>query len=396
VWLVFKVFTFKLDTLNSSSLSLRQLIELIASLSKPPQTLHVIRSHVIQVSTRTKHLSSVLTMPGLSPLFFPTLLYRQLIVTPQIPDRTSFDDQVVIITGSNVGLGLEAARNITALNASKVILAVRSVDKGEAAKKSIEEATGRTGVVEVWELDLQRYDSVKAFAKRAQKLPRLDIVLENAAIATDKWTIAEGNESTITTNVISTFLLALLLLPKMRETSTKFNTRPILTVVSSDAHIFTSLEEQKENKIFEALRNEEGARTALGERYNVSKLLEILVCQYWTSESGPMGSDYPITLNMINPGFCRSELTRDVQGILVYVLALFKFLLARSTEVGSRTLVHAAVAGEETHGKYLSECQVIDASSVTKGEQGFLLSKRVWDELSDILEDIEPGITKNF
>lgn len=35
-----------------------------------------------------------------------------------------------------------------------------------------------------------------------------------------------------------------------------------------------------------------------------------------------------------------------------------KFFLARSTEQGSRTLVSAATAGEETHGAYLSDCRV--------------------------------------
>jgi retinol dehydrogenase-12 len=335
-------------------------------------------------------------MPGPSLSFFPTLLYRQLWVTPYIPAGTSFKDQTVIITGSNVGLGLEAARHVTALNASKVILAVRSTEKGEVAKKSIEVTTGKEHVVEVWTLDLQSYESVKAFAKRAQKLSRLDVLIENAGIAHDQWRIAEGNESIITTNVISTFLLALLLLPKMRETNASFNTKPTLTIVSSDAHIFTSLEEQKQENIFEALRTEEGARMAFGERYNVSKLLEILICQYWASETGPMGPNYPVTLNVLNPGFCHSDLTREVQGVIAYALAVFKFLLARSTEVGSKTLVHAAVAGEETHGKYLSECQIIEASPITKGEKGTLLRKRVWDELSEVLEEIEPGITKNF
>lgn len=38
-------------------------------------------------------------------------------------------------------------------------------------------------------------------------------------------------------------------------------------------------------------------------------------------------------------------------------LTVMKALLARTTEGGSRTLVHAAVVGMESHGKYLSECQ---------------------------------------
>ena len=35
-----------------------------------------------------------------------------------------------------------------------------------------------------------------------------------------------------------------------------------------------------------------------------------------------------------------------------------KFLLARTTEAGSRTLVAAAAAGPETHGKYMADCHV--------------------------------------
>jgi hypothetical protein len=32
--------------------------------------------------------------------------------------------------------------------------------------------------------------------------------------------------------------------------------------------------------------------------------------------------------------------------------------IGRTTEMGSRTLLHGALAGKETHGKYLSECEI--------------------------------------
>jgi retinol dehydrogenase 12 len=141
----------------------------------------------------------------------------------------------VIVTGANVGLGLEAARHFTRLNATKVILACRSVEKGEAAKTDIESTTERYGVVEVWQLDLASYGSVKDFASRAETLDRLDVVINNASVAIASWTEAEGHEITITVNVISTFLLSMLLLPKLRETGSRFNTLPHLVVVASDA-----------------------------------------------------------------------------------------------------------------------------------------------------------------
>lgn len=64
-------------------------------------------------------------------------------------------------TGANIGLGKEAARHFVQLNAAKVIIACRSVEKGENAKQDIESTTGRKGVVDVWQLDLQSYDSVR-------------------------------------------------------------------------------------------------------------------------------------------------------------------------------------------------------------------------------------------
>lgn len=63
-------------------------------------------------------------------------------------------------------------------------------------------------------------------------------------------------------------------------------------------------------------------------------------------------------INLLNPGLCYSDLTRDLSlGYKVYV-AILRFLLARSAEAGSRTLLHASVQGEGSHGKYLSECEI--------------------------------------
>jgi NAD(P)-dependent dehydrogenase (short-subunit alcohol dehydrogenase family) len=133
-------------------------------------------------------------------------------------------------------LGLEVARHFVRLKAAKVILACRSTEKGEVAKADIERTTDRSNVVEVWQVDLTSFDSVKTFCARAQTLNRLDVVIENAGIGTGKFELFEGYESTITVNVISTFLMALLLLPKLRESATKLGITPHLTIVSSDAH----------------------------------------------------------------------------------------------------------------------------------------------------------------
>ena len=194
-------------------------------------------------------------------MFLIDFIYSQLFITLPYP-TSDFSGKTIIVTGSNVGLGLEAARHFTRLNADKVILGVRNLEKGEAAKKSIEETTNRLGIVEVWQLDLASYESTKQFVKRAEGLRRLDAVVENAGIATRRYQVAEDNESTITTNVISTYLLALMILPKLRETATKFNTTPHLTIVSSEVHSFTSFPEKNSPNIFKTLSDKETANMA--------------------------------------------------------------------------------------------------------------------------------------
>jgi retinol dehydrogenase-12 len=171
-----------------------------------------------------------------------------------------FSGQTIIVTGSNTGMGLEAARHFVRLDAAKVILAVRTASKGEEAKASIEATTKREGVVEVWKLDLAEYASVKAFAERAQALERLDVVIANAGIYTFDFKMLEDNESTITVNVVSTFLLSLLLIPKLRETAVTFKKTPVLSLTGSFVHFDTPFPERNNENIFQELTRKETAR----------------------------------------------------------------------------------------------------------------------------------------
>lgn len=323
-------------------------------------------------------------------VFVVDLLKSQYTVSIPVPDG-SFEGQTVIITGSNTGLGLEAARHAVRLNAAKVIIACRTVSKGEEAKKSIEDSTKRAGVIEVWKLDLSSYTSVKEFASRANALPRLDVLLENAGISTRKFEVSEDNESTITTNVVSTFLLALLLLPKLKETAAKYDTTPRLTIVTSELHATTDLPERnnKAGSIFNTLNDPKKAN--MSTRYPVSKLLEILILRQISSTHCPQG--YPVILNLVAPGFCRSSLVKEMN---VLIQAMYFALHARTTEVGSRCLVLAAQAGKESHGKYLRDNKVQEVAAWVVSEEGRKTQGRIWEELSEKLEIISPGILKNF
>lgn len=128
----------------------------------------------------------------------------------------------------------------------------------------------------------------------------------------------------------------------------------------------------------------------MGDRYFVSKLLEVLVCRR-IARNNPV-AQLKVTVNFLNPGFCWSGLAHEFMNPAVKLLMI---LLARSTEIGSRTLVHASVtAGDETHGKYLSDCKITSCSSLVEGKEGWTLEERVWQELAEKLEQIQPGVIR--
>ncbi|KUJ06664.1 short-chain dehydrogenase/reductase-like protein [Mollisia scopiformis] len=321
--------------------------------------------------------------------FVGSFLVSQFTKLPY-PDA-DFKGQTIIVTGANVGLGLEAARHFVRLGASKVILGCRNKEKGDGAKRIIEVTTGRMNVVGVWQVDLSSYESVRQFCERASKLERLDAVVENAGVATPTYEECENMESTITVNVISTFLMALLLLPKLRADAVKYNITPHLTIVASDAHEQASFREQSAPRIFSALRSPKYQ----SDKYNVSKLLEILTIRELAPAMSSSGKP-KIILNTLTPGFCHSELMRHASFPLNLLGWIGKILIGRTTEMGSRTLVAAACAGDETHGTYMTDCKVRDPSKWVQSEKGKDAQQRVYKELLGILEEIEPGVTKNI
>ena len=264
--------------------------------------------HPTNTTSSTSSSTSTSASTSITLATVGAFFYSQLFVTPPKP-TTDLTGKTVLVTGSNVGLGKEAARHYTRLNASTVILCVRSLEKGEAARLDIESSTGRTNVVKVMHLDMSSYASVLDFARQAsESLSRLDIAILNAGVLRKTWEIYEQDESTITVNVVSTFLLAFALLPKMRDTATKFNTRPTLTIVSSEVHHWTKFKERlaPEGHLFERLNQKEvaGKKVSMQDRYMVSKLLEVLFVRAFCERNS--AERVPVTVNLINPGLCQS------------------------------------------------------------------------------------------
>ncbi len=113
-----------------------------------------------------------------------------------------------VVTGASAGLGLETAR-ILAHRGARVVLAVRNVEKGEAAAATIR------GGVEVRRLDVSDLGSVRAFAANIE---RLDVLVNNAGVMSVPFgTSADGVEMQFATNHLGHFALSNLLLPKLSD-----------------------------------------------------------------------------------------------------------------------------------------------------------------------------------
>ncbi|KAJ5167627.1 Short chain dehydrogenase atnD [Penicillium canariense] len=316
-------------------------------------------------------------------------VYSQLFVRPTYPTR-SFDGQTVLVTGANVGLGMEAARHLVRLGAARVIMGVRNVPAGQAAKEQIETSTGRPGVCEVWEVDLASYSSTLAFGDRIAQLPRLDGAVLNAAVATRTFQLAEGHERTITVNVINTLLLGLLILPRLKATGQEFPMiRPRLSFVVSGVHAWAEFTEWKDTDTPMQLVSDP-SQARMQERYPLSKLLQVLLVQELAGRV--RGSDVIIT--MVDPGLCHSSLAREA-GWQLYVM---KLVLARSTEVGARTLIAGIATGLEGHGAYMTGGSVDNTSlsPFVRSDEGDLARGKLWKELLEILEPIRSGIMQNI
>lgn len=233
--------------------------------------------------------------------FLAAFIYRQFLSQPPVP-TASFKGKTAIVTGASSGLGLEACRWMVRLGASQVILACRNVEKAEAAVKNIQATTSCSyDTLQVWHLDMSSYTSVKAFSDRVKvELPRVDALIANAGLGTQKFRLTEDNEETITTNVVSMSLLGFLLHPKLRETAMKFETETHFTVTASELYEVAKFKEREAptGQLFETLNDK--SKAVMSDRYNVSKLLAIFVVKQIAVLSPTSSSG--IIVNCVAPG----------------------------------------------------------------------------------------------
>lgn len=206
---------------------------------------------------------------------------------------------------------------------------------------------------------------------------------------------AEGLEMHLAVNVVSTFLSAIAVLPKLRQTSNEHGVQTTLTLCGSSYHLFGPDAEfdaglTDDVDMFDVLSDPSKANMLM--RYPLSKLMvhqcfrELAACV--THSANIKISD--VVVNIVNPGWCGTELARDRSHSAVEKTAFA--LMGWTPEKGSRVYVHAMAAGEESHGKYLSECQIKLESQYVRSERGMRIQKKMWNDLMSRIGGLSPEV----
>ncbi|KAF8119710.1 short-chain dehydrogenase [Boletus edulis] len=323
-------------------------------------------------------------------------LRQQWTVLP-VPNA-DISDKSIVVTGANVGLGFEAAVHLAKLKPKRLLLTTRDEAKGKQAKQDVEQRS-MTNNIEAWPLELGSFDSVRKFADRIESegFP-INAFIANAAVATPTYAkTQDGWETTLQVNYLSTALLSILMLPHLIKSTTATDTAR-LVIVSSDAHLTANKLGSVANwpSILGKLNDEEYCTASvMRNRYELSKLLQVMFVRELASR---LPNPTPVSVSAINPGFCHSRLTRFIEGnpFINFVVHVGKALFARTTEMGSRTLVHPAVEPSENdrHGRYVSSCEVAEESDYVLSEEGKEISRLLWMETIEILAKIDPRVNQ--
>ena len=266
-----------------------------------------------------------------------------------------------VVTGGNSGIGTETVKALLAAGCT-VVFGSRGVKAGEEtiAEELLGKAPARSGSyalppaaaarVSCLQLDLERLESVRAFAEAAAAGGAIDLLVCNAGIMAlpAREVTPHGWEKQIGTNHFGHHYLISLLREKMVAQGAPAR----IVLVSSLAHKRGSVEVGD-------LHFAKGRAYNDWVAYGQSKMANILECK----ELADQLAGTKVTALCLHPGVIRTNLARHVGLIRNPLVALIfsTFIVDKTIMQGASTTLTAcldpALAGQA--GAYMSDCAVI-------------------------------------
>lgn len=234
-----------------------------------------------------------------------------------IPDQSG---RTAVVTGANSGLGIATADALARAGA-RVVLAVRNLERGEAAAETVK---GARGSVEVRRLDLADLASVREFAASWQG--DLDLLINNAGVMNvPEARTKDGFEMQFGTNHLGHFALTNLLLPHISDR---------VVTVASGAHKFPGARIHFDNL------NLKGEYSPIG-AYAQSKLANLLFTLELQRRLALAGS--PVRALAAHPGWAATNLqSGDASALRRGLMLVGNRLLAQDSKAGALPTLYAA------------------------------------------------------
>ena len=286
------------------------------------------------------------------------------------------EGKVVVITGANVGIGLETAVGLARLGATTV-LACRNEEKAAAAAAEVKERAGNDRV-HVVALDLADLASVRTAAETVEReFDRLDVLLNNAGgMWTERATTVQGFEQTFGVNHLGHFYLTNLLLDRLRASAPA----RIVNVSSVGHHYCRGMK-------WDDLQRER--RYSVMDAYAQSKLANIL----FTRELARRLDPEQVTANALHPGAVRSGFGMD--GDMTGIVGLGNRMIRPfeiSPTAGARTSIYLAAdpAVDGKTGGYYVRSRPGHVSRPARDEAA---AERLWTESERLLAEVGFPVT---
>lgn len=247
-------------------------------------------------------------------------------------EEMSAINQYILITGANSGIGFEATQFLASKGAH-VLMAVRSLERGNTAKKAILEKY-KEAKISIYHLDLEDLSSVEKLANLLkQENIMIDVLINNAGIMMPKeGKTKDGFERQIGINHLGHFALTGRIMPLLKPNARIVN-------VSSQAHLMgkINLEDIHLTKNYKPFR-----------AYAQSKLANALFTE---SLKHRFKDIIPVT---VHPGVAKTNLFGKTGSTIGFkILSPIFNLMASSAYQGSLPLIAAAVYKEIEKGSYI-------------------------------------------
>jgi protochlorophyllide reductase len=285
---------------------------------------------------------------------------------PELPGK------VAVVTGANVGLGLDTTR-VLAQRGATVVMACRNQEKAAAGRAGLIAQGVPAERLELASLDLADQGSIERFADSFPRGP-LDLLINNAGLmAVARSRTTDGFETQFGVNHLGHMALTLRLLPLLNATP-----GARVVTVTSIGH--------RPGRIRLADPNFEHGRYGRWRAYFQSKLANILFTQELGRRLDAAGHGTLSTA--AHPGYAATELGKD--GRLVANLIAFSYrFAAQSPAMGAVPTLRAATDPDAFQGALYGPLRISFGPAVPEvpsaTARNVELAGKLWDKSLELL-----------